>query len=78
MIARLQNVEVYVLGADNAGKPIGCWNRLREYYAGTGRLDPQLRDLWPVADQPPGRKAQLIALIAEAQKRLVSGNSLCA
>ena len=32
MIARLQNVEVYVLGADNAGKPIGCWNRLREYW----------------------------------------------
>jgi mannitol-1-phosphate/altronate dehydrogenase len=37
----------------------------------TGNLDAQLRQLWPVPDQPPGRKSQLIALISEAQKRLM-------
>ena len=32
LIARLRNVEVYVLGADNAGRPIVYWKRLREYW----------------------------------------------
>jgi hypothetical protein len=32
MIARLESVEVHILGADNAGKPIVYWNRLREYW----------------------------------------------
>jgi hypothetical protein len=32
LIARLGNVEVYVLGVDNAGKPIAYWDRLREYW----------------------------------------------
>jgi mannitol-1-phosphate/altronate dehydrogenase len=59
-----------------AGTPASAGSTHRP--SGTDDLDPQLRDLWPVADQPPGRKAQLIALISEAQKRLVSGNSLCA
>lgn len=30
----------------------------------------QLQELWPVADRPPGRKAELTRLIAEAQTRL--------
>jgi len=30
----------------------------------------QLQNLWPVPDQPPGRKAQLIQLITEAQAKL--------
>jgi mannitol-1-phosphate/altronate dehydrogenase len=29
-----------------------------------------LKELWPVPDQPPGRKAQLIELITEAQAKL--------
>jgi mannitol-1-phosphate/altronate dehydrogenase len=37
----------------------------------TGDVDAQLRQLWPVADQPPGRKSQLIGLIGEAQKKFV-------
>ena len=32
LVARMENVEVYVLGADNAGNPIGYWNRLRGYW----------------------------------------------
>ncbi len=35
-----------------------------ETLSGTGDVDAQLRDLWPVADQPPGRKSQLIGLIS--------------
>jgi hypothetical protein len=31
-IAHLWNVDVYVLGADNAGRPIAYWNRLRKYW----------------------------------------------
>lgn len=31
-IARLGNVQVYVLGVDNAGEPIACWGRLRDYW----------------------------------------------
>ena len=30
----------------------------------------QLKELWPAADEPPGRKAQLVQLIAEAQAKL--------
>ncbi|MGO9202151.1 MAG: hypothetical protein ACLQM8_16615 [Limisphaerales bacterium] len=37
--------------------------------SGAGGVEAQLRDLWPVADQPPGRKAQLIALISQARKK---------
>jgi mannitol-1-phosphate 5-dehydrogenase len=32
----------------------------------------QLESLWPVPDQPPGRKARLVQLIEEAQSRLTS------
>ncbi len=32
LIARLENVEVYVLGVDNAGKPLAYWNNLRQYW----------------------------------------------
>ncbi|MGO9642360.1 MAG: hypothetical protein ACLP1Y_13775 [Candidatus Acidiferrales bacterium] len=32
LIAHLVTVEVYVLGVDNAGKPLAYWNRLREYW----------------------------------------------
>jgi hypothetical protein len=32
LIAGLGNVEVYILGVDNAGKSIAYWNRLREYW----------------------------------------------
>jgi mannitol-1-phosphate 5-dehydrogenase len=32
----------------------------------------QLEALWPVTDQPPGRKARLVQLIEEAQARLTS------
>lgn len=32
LIAHLATVEVYVLGVDNAGKPLAYWNRLREYW----------------------------------------------
>jgi len=42
--------------------------------SGAGGVEAQLRDLWPVADQPPGRKAQLIALISQARKRLAIGD----
>ena len=31
-IARLEHVEVHVLGVDNAGRPIAYWNQLREYW----------------------------------------------
>ena len=41
-----------------------------ETLSATGGVDAQLRQLWPEADQPPGRKSQLIGLIAQAQKRL--------
>jgi hypothetical protein len=34
LIARLGKVEVYVLGVDNAGKPIAYWNLLQEYWIG--------------------------------------------
>lgn len=33
----------------------------------------QLEALWPVADQPPGRKARLIQLVQEAQVQLTEG-----
>src|ERR1700722_6181756 len=33
LIAHLENVEAYVLGADNADKPIGYWDRLRQYWS---------------------------------------------
>jgi mannitol-1-phosphate 5-dehydrogenase len=49
-----------------------------ETLSATGGLDAQLRGLWPVADQPPGRKFQLIRLISEARKRLTTGKSGCA
>jgi mannitol-1-phosphate 5-dehydrogenase len=45
-----------------------------ETLPGTGDVDAQLRQLWPVADQPPGRKSQLIGLISQAQKRLATGD----
>jgi mannitol-1-phosphate/altronate dehydrogenase len=32
-----------------------------------------LSALWPVSDQPPGRKSQLIQLITEAQTKLING-----
>ncbi len=32
LISRLGSVEVYVLGVDNAGKPIAYWDLLREYW----------------------------------------------
>ncbi len=32
LVAGLANVEVYVLGVDNAGKPLAYWDRLREYW----------------------------------------------
>ncbi len=32
LIVNLTSVEVYVLGVDNAGKPLAYWNRLREYW----------------------------------------------
>jgi len=32
LIARLGNVQVYVLGVDNAGKPIAYWTQLRGYW----------------------------------------------
>ena len=32
LTANLRNVDVYVLGADNAGKPTAYWGRLREYW----------------------------------------------
>ncbi|MGB9491235.1 MAG: hypothetical protein WCA92_12290, partial [Terriglobales bacterium] len=32
LIANLSNVEVYVLGADNAGKPTEYWGQHREYW----------------------------------------------
>ena len=54
-----------------AGTPASAGSTHR--LSGTGGLEAQLRDLWPVADQPPGRKAQLIALITEAQQRLGKG-----
>jgi mannitol-1-phosphate 5-dehydrogenase len=34
-----------------------------------------LNELWPVADQPPGRKARLISLITEAQSKLKTENN---
>ncbi len=34
-----------------------------------------LNELWPAADQPPGRKAQLISLITEAQSKLKTENN---
>ncbi len=34
-----------------------------------------LHELWPAPDQPPGRKAQLIGLITEAQAKLKSKES---
>ena len=37
---------------------------------GPGDAETRLRELWPVADQPPGRKSQLIALITQAQAKL--------
>jgi len=37
---------------------------------GPGDAQAQLRELWPVADQPPGRKSQLIALVTQAQAKL--------
>ena len=42
--------------------------------SGAGGVEAHLRDLWPVADQPPGRKAQIIALISRARKRLTTGD----
>jgi hypothetical protein len=35
LIARLENVEAYILGADNADKLIGYWDRLRNYWLGS-------------------------------------------
>jgi len=32
LIARLENVEVYVLGVDNEGKSLAYWNRLQKYW----------------------------------------------
>jgi hypothetical protein len=32
LVARLANVDVYVLGVDNSGKPIAYWDRLREFW----------------------------------------------
>ena len=32
LIPDLKNVEVYVLGADGAGKPIGYWQGLRDFW----------------------------------------------
>jgi mannitol-1-phosphate 5-dehydrogenase len=56
-----------------------------ETLSGAGDVDAQLRGLWPVPDQPPGRKSQLIGLISQAQKKLasrrcpvVSGDGGCA
>ncbi|MGO8679238.1 MAG: hypothetical protein ACLQVX_25630 [Limisphaerales bacterium] len=43
-----------------------------ETLSGATDSDSQLRQLWPVADQPPGRKSQLIALITQAQKNLAA------
>jgi hypothetical protein len=34
LIAKLPNVEVHVMGVDNAGKPISYWNQLRDYWLG--------------------------------------------
>jgi len=33
LIAPLENVGVYALGVDSAGRPIAYWNRLREYWS---------------------------------------------
>ncbi|MCU0782850.1 MAG: hypothetical protein MUF81_02145 [Verrucomicrobia bacterium] len=38
-------------------------------------LAETLNELWPAADQPPGRKAQLISLITEAQSKLKTENN---
>ena len=38
-----------------------------------GGAADQLNDLWPAVDEPPGRKAQLIQLITEAQAKLKNG-----
>jgi len=32
LVARLGDVKVYVLGADNAGRPIAYWDRVRDYW----------------------------------------------
>jgi hypothetical protein len=32
LVARLGDVKVYVLGADNAGRPIAYWERVRDYW----------------------------------------------
>jgi hypothetical protein len=34
LIARLENIDVYVLGVDNAGRPIEYWGRLRNFWLG--------------------------------------------
>lgn len=37
-------------------------------------LGETLNELWPVADEPPGRKTQLISLVTEAQSKLKTEN----
>lgn len=41
-----------------------------ETLEGSNDSPAQLNELWPAADQPPGRKSQLISLVAEARGKL--------